>query len=388
MDLPPSLAADLRPTLPEVAEEIIAVLGREIPDYRRPLRGPFGRALRMGTEGALSRFVDSIEDPALEETGDQRVTYAQLGQLEFRAGRSMDALQSAYRLGARVAWEHFVEAARGQDPEVLFRLAGEIFTYVDRISSESVEGYVAEQSVAEAERGRRRTAVAAMLARGPESDEELRVVAKEALWRPPREIAALVVAGDDADRLAGRLGNETVALSEGGLIYAFVSDPDGPGRGAQLRAAIGDAPAAVGPTVAPERAHRSLARACAAQALLVEGALHSDAGSILAAEDHLATLMLHGDEPLAAEISARALAPLAALKPGPKARLTETLRAWLDHPGQISRIAETLHVHPQTVRYRVGQLRELFGERLENPDARFELQLAVRSLSQGERQYP
>ena len=38
-----------------------------------------------------------------------------------------------------------------------------------------------------------------------------------------------------------------------------------------------------------------------------------------------------------------------------------------------------LDVHPQTVRYRVKQLRELFGERLEDPEARFELSLALRA---------
>jgi DNA-binding PucR family transcriptional regulator len=36
-------------------------------------------------------------------------------------------------------------------------------------------------------------------------------------------------------------------------------------------------------------------------------------------------------------------------------------------------------VHPQTVRYRLKQLRELFGARLEDPEARFELALALRA---------
>jgi DNA-binding PucR family transcriptional regulator len=42
-------------------------------------------------------------------------------------------------------------------------------------------------------------------------------------------------------------------------------------------------------------------------------------------------------------------------------------------------VAEELQVHPQTVRYRLSQLRELFGERLDDPDARFELAIAVRA---------
>jgi len=37
-----------------------------------------------------------------------------------------------------------------------------------------------------------------------------------------------------------------------------------------------------------------------------------------------------------------------------------------------------LEVHPQTVRYRVRRLRELFGDALEDPEQRFELGLALR----------
>jgi sugar diacid utilization regulator len=188
----------------------------------------------------------------------------------------------------------------------------------------------------------------------------------------------LVAPGEDADRFAGRLGGDCVAVAESGLILAFVPDPDGPGRQAQLAAALGDEVAVIGPTVALDRSHLSLARARAAEALVDEGVIGAD-GPIVRAEQHLVELMLHGDPALTGEIAARALAPLDDLKPGTRDRLTVTLRAWLDNPGQISRIAETLHVHPQTVRYRVGQLRELFGERLEDPDSRFELQLAVRS---------
>jgi DNA-binding PucR family transcriptional regulator len=40
-------------------------------------------------------------------------------------------------------------------------------------------------------------------------------------------------------------------------------------------------------------------------------------------------------------------------------------------------------VHPQTVRYRVAKLRELLGNRLDDPDGRFELELAVRIWASG-----
>ncbi len=137
-------------------------------------------------------------------------------------------------------------------------------------------------------------------------------------------------------------------------------------------------PAALGPTVAPERASLSLARARAAHALVLDGRVGD--GALVVADEHLPALLLHaGDGALATDLAARALAPLDELRPGARGRLRTTLRAWLDHPGQVTRVAGELHVHPQTVRYRVAQLRELFGERLEDADARFELALALRA---------
>jgi len=46
-ELPPSLAAALRPALPELSDAIIAAIGEEVPAYAHPLEGPFGRALRV-----------------------------------------------------------------------------------------------------------------------------------------------------------------------------------------------------------------------------------------------------------------------------------------------------------------------------------------------------
>jgi DNA-binding PucR family transcriptional regulator len=58
--------------------------------------------------------------------------------------------------------------------------------------------------------------------------------------------------------------------------------------------------------------------------------------------------------------------------------MTETLKAYLDHRGNAPAMAEALHVHPQTVRYRLKKLRDLFGPALDDPEARFELDTAVR----------
>ncbi|HKE78729.1 MAG TPA: helix-turn-helix domain-containing protein [Solirubrobacteraceae bacterium] len=383
-ELPPALAAALRPTLPDLAQEIIAAIGRDVPDYARPLEGPFGRALRVGVERALARFVDGIEDPSAGDGGAREI-YVALGRGEMRAGRSLDALLSAYRIGARLAWERFVAAgeAAGHEPRTLYRLASAIFDYIDGISAESVEGFTQERAAAEGERQRRRRALARLLTREDVALDEVRDLARVAGWSRPATVAALVV-GDatgeepDADRVASRLGAGTIAVAEGSLTIAWVPDPEAPGRRTQLEAALDDGPAALGPAVPLERAPLSLARARAAHALAAEHRV--DGGALVVADEHLSALLLHGgDAALAADLAASALAPLADLRAGARTRLRATLRAWLDHPGQVTLVAGELHVHPQTVRYRVAQLRELFGERLDDPEARFELALALRA---------
>ena len=52
------------------------------------------------------------------------------------------------------------------------------------------------------------------------------------------------------------------------------------------------------------------------------------------------------------------------------------LMAVVEHGG-FRAAARALHVHPQTVRYRMGQLHTLFGSALDSPDFRSQLLLAL-----------
>jgi len=75
------------------------------------------------------------------------------------------------------------------------------------------------------------------------------------------------------------------------------------------------------------------------------------------------------------------LAPLDALKQPQRDRLATTLSSWLQHWGQRSTIAAELGIHPQTVAYRVNQLREVFGDDLDDPRWRLSAELALLSRS-------
>ena len=46
-------------------------------------------------------------------------------------------------------------------------------------------------------------------------------------------------------------------------------------------------------------------------------------------------------------------------------------------------MAARLFIHPQTARYRLHKLQDLFGDQLDNPDARFELALVLRARHSG-----
>jgi DNA-binding PucR family transcriptional regulator len=102
------------------------------------------------------------------------------------------------------------------------------------------------------------------------------------------------------------------------------------------------------------------------------------------ADEHLDAIIVHRDDRLLDALRRRSLAPLDELSESSRERLLTTLTSWLRHLGDRKAIAEELHIHPQTVRYRMGQLHELFGPSLDDPSTRATLLLALNWGSAGE----
>src|SRR5215211_6077758 len=225
--IPPETAEVLRPVLSGLADETIAAIAVEVPDYARAMEGDFGKAVRRGVEIAFRRFLDLVLDPEAD-VRSARAAYVDLGRGEYHAGRSLDALLAAYRVGARLAWRRFVETGReaGLAPEVLYDLGEAIFAYIDEISAESADGYAQEQSAAAGEAQRRRRRLVRVLAEDPPASEEaVRSAAAAHGWRLPGTVAALVVSGDageetldaEAAGLASRLAAGAVGAEAAGL---------------------------------------------------------------------------------------------------------------------------------------------------------------------------
>lgn len=378
-ELPAAVADAIEPELPAVSAAILAAIAREVPEYARPLEGSFGRGIQTGVTEALSQFVALIRDPD-SGRGQGRDIYVGLGRGELHQGRSLDSLLAAYRVGARVAWRHLGETCleAGIEAPVMNLLAESIFAYIDGISAESVEGYSQERAAAAGERERRRYRLVAVLTATPPADEEaVRSAARDADWTVPKQAAPIACAAEELRRLAPRLPSGSLAATLADRGCAIVPDPEGPGRGAELERAAKGLTLAVGPATAAEGIGASwtvslrLLDTIEAGEIEAEGVVHADR--------HLMALALSDASELLEGIGARRLAPFAELTPRARQRMEETLLAYLRNQGSVASIATELHVHQQTVRYRLAKLRELLGDDLDDPDSRFELEAVLRA---------
>jgi len=99
---------------------------------------------------------------------------------------------------------------------------------------------------------------------------------------------------------------------------------------------------------------------------------------VLACADHEVALWLHAEPALHARLAARVLAGIEAESPYRRGTLSATLLAWLEGARSANALARELEVHPQTARYRLRQLRAIFGDALDDRDRCFELLIALR----------
>ncbi|WP_082591659.1 CdaR family transcriptional regulator [Terrabacter sp. Soil810] len=373
----------LRPVVGDIVEAIIEGIPRDVPVYAMPMEGRFGQGVRRGVTVALNRFLDlpGTRLPALSEDG--KWVYENLGRGEVRSGRSLESLLAAYRYGARVTFRAISRTVDVSQlpPDVLLSLGESLFAYIDELSAASAQGYAQEQSERAGEQLRLRGELLEMILRGDSSDGGVARLAAAVGWTLPEVVVVALVPFPHVDGLRGALGPDGLVAERGTdvvVVFPFVSRKP---RRRDLERALRGRRAIVGPARPWQQASESLHLATSAGAHGVAPGPdrpHGDAAPVWV-EDHLAELVVLA-EPLATDDLARTrLAPLDSLRPAVRERLTETLLSWLRHQGQRAPIAAELFVHQQTVGYRVAQLKELFGEALDDPEVRFELQLVLRA---------
>jgi hypothetical protein len=379
------VVAALQGVLPAVAEHTVAAVTVEVPSYTDAFSGRMGQRIEGAVQMALSAFLQLAARPHDADPGPTLSPALEgayeLGRGEARQGRSIDALLSAYRVGARVAWRELSETVvdRGLPPLMVARFAELVFEFIDELSAASVSGHTDELASSDRERRRHLDRLAQDLLTGVPT-EILRASAERAEWRPPDTLTAVLIPSAQTQGVASRFGQSTLQLSgdlpgidsSESVVLLLVPDMHGPNRSRLLRE-LRDRRAVVGPSRAWTQAQSSYHRVLQARKIHLEG----DGIGMVDTDTHLVALVLGADRDAADDLRRQVLAPLDQLRPNTAERLAETLRSWLLHQGQRDAVAADLFVHAQTVRYRMTQLRELYGDRLNDPQAVLELIVAL-----------
>ncbi len=384
LKLPGVVIDALRSDLPSVAGRIVATLTSEVAEYNRSI----GTDMASTIQGAVKLALDAFLTMATEETrtnqpatpmGPVLEAAYQLGRGEARSGRTMEALLAAYRVGARVAWEEqsALLVRRRVPAATVARFAQLVFAYIDELSSSSAAGHRDELATSGRVREQLLERLAQALLAG-ESREHVITRAERAGWPIPETMTAVILRaahlGNAAQLLGANLLRLTADLAPGlpSDDLAVLLIPDAHRDRRVLHTALAGRGAVIGPTSALLGARVSYQRAVRALELLPV----PDDG-VLDTEDHLVALVVSADPDALDDLRTRVLLPLAELRPAVTARLVETLCSWLLHQGRREDVAADLGVHPQTVGYRMTQLRDLFGDRLTDPDHVLELVVAL-----------
>ena len=384
LDLGEAAIDQLRSRLADIAENTVTAIIAEVPGYTNALAGPMGAKIEGAVQLALGGFLKlaSSGDAGTPLTPALEGAYI-LGRGEARSGRSMDALLAAYRIGARVSWRELSRTAveAGLPAETLAKFAELVFAYIDELSAASVAGHTDELATTGLVRQRYLQALGQSLLKGDPADQ-LASRATRAGWEPPRTLTAVILPNAHVRGVLATLDPRTLRLEdelpdvpreeESDLAVLLVPDAEGAARAALLRRLRGRQ-SWIGPPQPWASVRTSYRRALRARLL----DLPANPDEPLDTEHHLAALVVTSDPAALADLRQRVLAPLDSLRPATAERLVETLREWLLHLGRRDDVAAALHVHPQTVRYRMGQLRDLFGPGLEDPQTIRDLIVAL-----------
>ncbi len=358
----------LRETLPQVADNAVTAIIEGVPSYTNALTGQMGETIRQVVQLALGGFLtlltkhdpDTPRPPALEGA-------YQIGRGEARSGRSMEALLAAFRIGARVCWHDMsrVAVAQGIGADQLSDFAEMVFHYIDQLSEAAAAGHADELESTGRVRQRKLDRLTRALLGGAAPDEIV-AAADRADWPAPGALTAVVLPESQVshaltllDPLTLQSSEEGPELPAGSAVLLIPGAATDAARRSLVRTLRGT-DAVVGSSVPWLEVLDSYRRARRCLRLGLTGFVDSN--------HHLASLVLDADPGAREDLRRHVLAPLADLRPSTVDKLTETLRAWLLHQGRRESIAEALFVHPQTVRYRVSQLREAYGDQLEDPE--------------------
>jgi hypothetical protein len=296
------------------------------------------------------------------------------GATRAEQGVPYAAVLQAFRVGGRFIWELMVEAADPSDRDVLLLAAADIWAVSDELASQVTDAY----RTALTDRARRdervRSSLVGALLDGDAATAE-QVWESASVLSLPRSGDFVVVSAECPSPGAEGLPSVERMLRRHNITSAWRLDHDRQDGLVGLR--VGFAVDRLLPLLdelttgrvgvsapftrleeAPD-ARRQARIACTAAPPASRAVLRFDA--------HPLEVLLASSPEQAASLARTVLGPVLDLPPHDRAVVIETAQAWLAAAGSTSTAARELHLHRNTVRYRLRRLEELTGRDLAHP---------------------
>lgn len=347
-----------------VAATMVAAFQASIAGYRRLPEGVVGGLIadiaRRNVELCFALMPEG-RLPAAEDLRD----FERSARDRATEGMPLEDLLHAYRLGGRYGWEALVAAATPEETPALLVAAERLMGYVDVVSAAVARAYLDESQhlVSEEERKLRDLfdalcSEAALNASLSALRDRVGLPAAD-VYQPFVQTVPGSTSRHHADLAADLRRRGALALTEGDRV-AGLAAADHP-----LRAEPG-ALLAAGPPVRRSAIPDAIARL---RVLLELARRQGTTGRITPADLPLEMLLA------AAPAEAQALAGAAL---DPLGGLVDTVAAFVESGMNRRSAAEALHVHPNTLDYRLRRVRELSGLDLGRPQDLAVLVLALR----------
>lgn len=365
------VAAALRALAPDLSRRVLARLLEELPVYANLPGEEVAGDIAEIVQHSLRMFADAIE--ARRAPGETELA-AQRRSARRRAeeGVPLDAILAAYQLGISMVWSQVSAGATPGDHADLREVLEMLLEIQRRILCSVTDSYLAARRTIDSEEHSGRHALMAALLAGAEPDGTVRTAPRYAvltlhLERHPDEDAA--APGVAARRKIRRVREALDAFAEQPCLTAFRSD-----RGTVLMPLDGEAVPfdheglrtliinAAGVAGAPLTAAVAVADASEVPAAVARTGEIVDLAratgrrpGLYRLEDVLLDYQLSRPSAALPALAAR-LEPVAE-----KPELLSTLQTYLDLDRDRRAAADALHIHPNTVDYRLRRISELTG---------------------------
>src|SRR5947209_4193184 len=366
-------------TVPRLARKMIETFVTEIPLYSLLPREQLEGEILSITQENLRLFFRTLRS-------GEALTSAELGDVRLSAARRaeervpLDAVLTAYHVGARIGWEAIVDGAEPDETDAVIGAGARVLSYAQQVTAEVAAAYLEEQqTIYGEERDARRALASALLSGEPADSLAARLGVSIA---PAYVIVALRIDAhpDEADRgvggaIAARrkvrraqraldqwLGEPVIGLLDpvGGAVLLPATPEDAQQRADQLPdlasalAKAAGADVTAGGAVAHGIEDIARASAQAQDVVRLARVLQRPPGGYLL-RDVLLEYQLTRPSDAQADL-AQLLEPL---ERNPDLPLT--LEVYLDHDLDRRSTASALHVHPNTLDYRLRRIVELTG---------------------------